>query len=76
MVFLQIGFATSHPRMLKVKVSFKSSPVLDPRLLPSGPLWGRRFILREAKECCAPVAKVAKGITVAAVILSEAKDLN
>jgi hypothetical protein len=46
MVFLQIGFATSHPRMLKLKVSFKSSGVL------------------------------LQGITVAAVVLSEGKDLN
>src|SRR5690242_9407760 len=28
MVFLQLGFATSHPRMLELKLSFKSSDIL------------------------------------------------
>jgi hypothetical protein len=37
MAFLQLGFATSHPEMLKLKVSFKSSGLLL-RLYSAGTL--------------------------------------
>src|SRR5260370_31532442 len=39
--FLPLGLATSYPRMLKLKVSFKSRSISRPGLPPAASLYGR-----------------------------------
>src|SRR6266704_5578330 len=53
--FLQIGFATSHHRMLKVKVSFKSRPVFAAGTVLRIPCRGAAPVRRSLQRPSPPV---------------------